>query len=167
VRVESAPGQGTVFRVYLPRAVGAAEAPAESSSRPRAAVEAARVLLVEDDRQVRGVVARTLRRAGHLVHEAHDVDEALAWVAEPAGRVDVLVTDLVMPRLGGQQLAARIRALAPGVKVLFVSGYSAEAFDVGQLGPDAAFLQKPFTAPALLDALEQLVAARGREAAGA
>ena len=157
VQVESAPGKGSVFRVYLPRAGEAEAPPPELSARESAAARVAAILLVEDEVQVRSVVARALRRAGHAVVEARDVDDALACAVEPGRRVDVLVTDLVMPRLSGQELAARVRAVRPEVKVLFVSGYSGPTFDVGQLGDGAAFLQKPFTPAAIVDALDRLL----------
>jgi PAS domain S-box-containing protein len=167
VRVESTPGEGSVFHVYLPRESAAEDAPADGPARARAPAGGAAVLLVEDDPQVRGVVARALRRAGHTVVEAADADDALARAAEPARRLDVLVTDVVMPRVGGQELAARLRRTRPDVKVLFMSGYSGQGFDVRQLGANARFVQKPFTPAALVEELERLFADGGREAARA
>jgi PAS domain S-box-containing protein len=167
VRVESAPGEGSVFRVYLPRVLEADAAPPEPPARRRAAAQPAAVLLVEDEAEVRGVVARALRRAGHVVEEADDVEDALARAGDAGRRLDVLVTDLVMPHLGGQELAARVRAVRPDVKVLFVSGYSGQAFDPTRLGDDAAFLQKPFTPAALVDALDRLLVPGAARAARA
>jgi PAS domain S-box-containing protein len=163
VRVESQPGAGSLFRIFLPRAEGDVAAPVEAPFRPpQAAVVPASILLVEDEPQVRGVLARALRRAGYAVVEATDGDDAVEWALDPARSLDVLVTDLVMPHLGGQDLAVRVRAARPGVKVLFISGYSGQGFDVGLLGPEVAFLPKPITPPALVEEVQRLVQAEVR-----
>ena len=165
VRVESEVGAGSVFRIYLPLVD---ERVAEAERRPPgAAVSApAVVLLVEDDPSVRSVVLKVLRRAGHTVLDAADGEEALGRASDPAQHIDVLVTDVVMPRMGGRELAARIRPTRPGLKVLFISGYLEQGFPIDDLDDRSRFLQKPFTPSTLADELASLLARRELKAAG-
>jgi PAS domain S-box-containing protein len=156
VRVESAVGEGSTFRVFLPRADGEPVVEEDPGAAPPAA-PVCRVLVVEDDPQVRDVVRRILTRAGHQVVEARDPADAVARAADLSQHLDVLVTDLVMPGIGGEGVAARVRALRPWLKVLFISGYTASEFDPGRLGPGEVFLAKPFTPAALLEAVQRLV----------
>jgi len=150
IRVDSDPAAGTEFRIYLPRAVGSAEAAAAG---PRQRSEAApdrgaeTVLVVEDEADVRRLAVRALEALGYRVWEAEDGQKALDLVLAGCGPFQLLLTDLVMPQLGGARLAARLRALTPGLRVVFMTGYA----DVGTLdealpeGADAV-LPKPFTA---------------------
>jgi signal transduction histidine kinase/CheY-like chemotaxis protein len=166
VAVESQPGVGTVFRVFLPRV--AADA-ASAETRPRAVFPhvARTILVAEDDRQVREAVVGALDRAGHTVIEATDASDALAISAERLRSLDLLVTDVVMPGLRGDELARRLRAIRPGLRVLFMSGYTGEDFVRGEDGPGTGFLAKPFSPDALLDAVEDLLGARGGQSASA
>ncbi len=153
VRVESAPGRGSRFEVLLP----ASDQPAHAASASPAHEGLRRgdetILLVEDEQRVRAVAAHALRRAGYTVLEAGDGEKALA-VAAVADRLDALVTDVVMPHMGGPQLAARLRALRPGLAVVFVSGYAGEAL-VGEGDEAPAVVQKPFTAAGLSRAVRE------------
>jgi PAS domain S-box-containing protein len=146
VRVYSEPGHGTTFKIYVPRlpaerdetlpAPTAAELPRGSET----------ILLVEDEEAVRSLAQYLLERAGYKVLTASNGAEALEVRARHSGRVDLLVTDVVMPKMGGQQLAAALRALQSDVRVLYVSGYTEDALlRDGFLEPRTAFLQKPFT----------------------
>ena len=148
--VYSEPGHGTTFKVYLPRVAGAPEM-AEPS--PSAAVHARgseTVLLVEDQDNVRTLARRVLEGRGYTVLAASNGDEALDVIAQYPHRIHVLVTDVVMPGINGRELARRVTASRPDVKVLFVSGYTGEAVHQrGLLEPGVAFLQKPFTAEVL------------------
>jgi PAS domain S-box-containing protein len=164
VRVESAVGAGSTFRVYLPRVEDGAAA-VEGRAGAAAAAAPATVLLVEDEPQVRAVVLKVLRRAGHAVLDAADGEEALRRAADPAQVIDVLVTDVVMPHLGGRELATRIRALRPGLKVLFVSGYVDAGFPVDELDDDTRFLQKPFGPAELATELSWLLTRAPRKLA--
>jgi signal transduction histidine kinase/ActR/RegA family two-component response regulator len=153
VAVESEPGVGSVFRVFLP--VVAAEATlAETSSRAAALHGVRTILVAEDDRQVRDVVTRALERAGHTVIAAAGPSEALAISAEGLGSLDLLVTDVVMPGIRGDELARRLRARRPDLRVLFMSGYTGEDFARGEVDPATGFLPKPFSPSALLDAVD-------------
>jgi CheY-like chemotaxis protein len=158
ITVESRRGEGSVFSVYLPRTEGAVE------SAPRVPAGGApggreSILLVEDEEAVRALVARYLRQRGYRVLEAGDGPQALA-VAAAARSVDLLLTDMVMPRLGGAELAARLRADRPGLPVLFVSGHSDQAqglLQSGALGKGVAFLQKPYSTDELARRLRELL----------
>ena len=127
------------------------------------------VLVVEDEPAVRRVVARTLRHAGYRVLEAANGEDALAVVeANASTPIDVLLTDVLMPKLSGRELADRLSDRLPATRVIFMSGYTAGEIDYDALSaPDAAglprgFLQKPFTPDVLLDKLrEALRTARG------
>ncbi len=146
VLVESEPGQGTTFRIYLPRVEDALE--------PAGAVGAARthaggsetVLLVEDEESVRQLVRETLESKGYKVLEADNGEAALQIVSRHPGKIDMLITDVVMPGMSGRELSARLCASCPQTKVLYLSGYTEDAIvHEGVVDPDTAFLQKPFT----------------------
>jgi CheY-like chemotaxis protein len=165
IQVESAPGAGACFTVLLPAvddaparpaaAAPAAAAPAAPGGRPRAA---GTLLLVEDEAPVRATVRRMLERAGYAVREAaHGRDALDAWAAH-RGEVVAVVTDVRMPVMGGRALAERLRAQAPGLPVVFMSGYTDDAPEAGGGAPDA-FVAKPFASDALLAALRQLLGA--------
>ncbi len=146
MEVESAPGHGTTFLVALPIAQGVA-APAPAPPRrggPTRGTET--ILLAEDDPALRILARRVLAERGYAVLDAPGSTEALAlFAARPEG-VDILVTDVVMPGLPGPELARRLRAQAPGLRVLFLSGYIDERLDIAALSPsELSFLQKPFT----------------------
>lgn len=151
--VYSEPGRGSTFKVYLPR-IAPAEAAAVALSTARA--EAARrpgtetVLVVEDEDGVRATVAATLRAQGYTVHEARTPGDALLRFEPIAPKVGLLITDVVLPDMSGRELAERLQALRPGLRVLYMSGYTDNAIvHHGVLDPGLAFLQKPFTRDAL------------------
>ncbi|MHB8766953.1 MAG: hybrid sensor histidine kinase/response regulator, partial [Deferrisomatales bacterium] len=161
LRVESEPGRGTTFRVYLPRVVAAPEVAGDRSG--RAAPAGGTVLVAEDEDEVRFVVTRALEREGYTVLEAASPAQALELAAEH--KLDLLLTDVVMPGMRGPELATRLREQEPGLRVLFMSGYTDDA-----LGPDtlrvvgAGLLPKPFSREALVDAVVEAMA-RGRVSA--
>jgi CheY-like chemotaxis protein len=173
IQVESAPGRGTSFVVFFPRvAAGVEEArragggePAEASAHraPAAAREASpargeTLLLVEDAGRVRAVVREILEMQGYRVLEARHGADALRVSAEHAGRIDLLVTDVVMPQMSGRELARRLTALRPGLRVLYVSGYTDDAIvRRGRASAGSAFLAKPFTPDALADLVRRLL----------
>ncbi len=152
IEVSSRPGAGTTFRIYLPSLAQAA--PAEASAQGQAATPrgAETILVVEDEAAVRRLITRTLEASGYRVIEAPSAEEALQLFPQHAGAVDLLLTDLVMPGLGGQQLADRLAAAKPALKVLYISGYDQQ----GPL-PGAAFLQKPFTPGILAGKLREVL----------
>ena len=154
---DSAPGRGTTVRILLPFAPAepaAIEAPAREPRRERRGT----VLLVEDEPAVRRIAMLALRRAGHLVLEAADAPAALRIAEDGAVELDLLVTDVVMPGMGGRALAARLREQRPDLPVLFVSGYTEdEALRREIAALRAAFLPKPFTPDTLRAKVEELL----------
>ena len=159
IGVDSEPGRGTTFRVWLP----SSGTPSEHEERTDAhAAESGRecVLLVEDEDAVRRWMARTLRERGYTVIEARDGVEALACAEAQGSAIDALATDVDMPRLSGIELARHLSVRRPDLRVLFFSGSSQERLE----GPDSCvegsrFLQKPFSSEALLGALRGLLEA--------
>lgn len=152
VTVESAPGAGTTFRLYFPRA-GCPEADSETAGEPDDAPvpERCTVLVCEDEGAVREVMERLLRAEGCAVISTADAGNALARLRESARPVDLLVTDVVMPGANGPELARRARALQPDLRLLYVSGYAEREAAAEEAG--AAHLAKPFSSAELRRAL--------------
>jgi two-component system, cell cycle sensor histidine kinase and response regulator CckA len=152
IAVESAPGAGTTFRIWLPcRPAGEDAARLALAAQPRVTRET--LLLVEDSQPVRDLAARVLRRRGYTVLEAEDGVAALRVHRSFQNRIDLLVTDLVMPGMSGYEVAERLRQLRPDLPVLFMSGFTeAEAELDGVRDGDQPVLKKPF-APADLAAM--------------
>jgi two-component system, cell cycle sensor histidine kinase and response regulator CckA len=151
ISVYSEVGHGTIFKIYLPCVVSATEESAQRVEIERLPRGAETVLLVEDEISVRALAARVLRAQGYAVIEAANGDEALA-LAHDRGEagIDLLLTDVIMPQIGGRELAARLKALLPQVKVLYMSGYTDDAIvHHGRLEPGIVFLHKPFSPAAL------------------
>jgi PAS domain S-box-containing protein len=161
--VRSAPGQGAVFEVVLPRAEGPVHVlDDDAPALPRSGTE--RVLVVEDEPTVRAGAVRTLQRYGYQVIEAANGDEALALGQAALTRIDLLLTDVVMPRMSGRQLAEQVRLVKPGVPVLFVSGYTDDAIiRAPSRDQGVSFLQKPFTPVILARAVRELLDAPAGE----
>jgi two-component system cell cycle sensor histidine kinase/response regulator CckA len=153
----SEPGLGTTFKVYLPRVWERAAEREERAPLTRTGGSET-VLLVEDEDIVRNLVEEMLADDGYAVLAAASGGEALELARTHAAEIDVLVTDIVMPGLSGQQLAAQLVEERPGLRVLFASGYAEDAIAThGVLRPGTAFLEKPFTAPELATTLRQLL----------
>ena len=148
--VYSEPGVGTTFRVYFPQASGASERPASQPPRAQLGRGTETILLVEDDEHVRAVALGILRRNGYVVLEAPNGGEALLICEEHKARIDLLLTDVVLPRMSGRQLAERLATTRPAMKVLFMSGYTDDAIlQHGILNSGVEYLQKPITPASL------------------
>ncbi len=146
----SEPGRGTTFEIFLPRAVRAAPAVSRNGDASAAPGGTETVLLVEDDDAVRRVAKRILSSWGYRVLAAADAADALRLCVEHSDAIDLLLTDVVMPQMGGRELAERAVEICPGIRVLFMSGYTDDAVvRHGVYDGLSAFLQKPFTAEAL------------------
>jgi signal transduction histidine kinase/ActR/RegA family two-component response regulator len=146
IDVYSEVGHGTTFKVYLPRLAESVEEIA-ARPRPRAAGERGTetVLLVEDEDLVRAVIRQTLELHGYHVVEASDGNQALHALQSSSRAFDLIVTDVVMPRMSGSEFAERAARISPSVKVLLISGYTDKAIaHRGILGARTAYLQKPF-----------------------
>jgi CheY-like chemotaxis protein len=160
VRVDSTPGTGTVFSLYFPRLNTAVPA-ADASVRPAGQLGGTEtILFAEDEDSVRAVATAALERYGYRVLAAADGDSAIAISRTFPNRIDLLLTDVVMPGMNGRQLAETMRRLRPGIPVLFVSGYTDDEALLGDVRrDDQTFLQKPFTTLELVrrirSALEQ------------
>jgi signal transduction histidine kinase/CheY-like chemotaxis protein len=146
----SEPGHGTAFKIYLPRVDATDDSP-EGSVEPAVGTAAREsVLLVEDDDVVREVTAATLEELGYVVIAAGNGEAALAAARAHEGRIDLLVTDVIMPGMPGPKVAEAMQLLRPGIKVLFLSGYTDDAMvHHGLREGEISFLQKPFTLEAL------------------
>lgn len=153
ISVRSSPGRGATFTILLPIAPGA-----RSLEPQRPSLLRGRVLLVDDEEGIRRVVARTLRKAGYEVHAASDGQGALALYERFRDGIDVVVTDVVMPGVGGPELVARLRATRPALPVVFMSGHTFDTLDEQALSPRLdRFLAKPFAPDQLTDCVEQLL----------
>jgi len=155
---------GCLFRIFLPRLETPAGAPAQPVAVEASPAEPephrATILVVEDEAGIRALVRKILRRQNYEVLEAASGEEALAICRENPAKIDLLITDVIMPQMGGRDLADRLREQGRVLKVLFVSGYTDDAtIYSGELPPGTAFLQKPFTLGSLLDKVKEVLAA--------
>jgi signal transduction histidine kinase len=157
--VASEIGRGSVFAIYLPRVEADLDTRAPHVDLEEAPRGDERVLLAEDEPALRELAARMLRNQGYTVVEAANGEEALQLAQRWAGApLDLLLTDVVMPKMSGEELAARLKALYPRCKVLFVSGYTDSATIVrGRLEEQHAVLVKPFTAATLARKVRELL----------
>ena len=157
VWVYSEPGHGSTFKIHLPRsdeverqAPGPAQMPSPRGSET--------LLLVEDDDQLRAVASNILRHGGYNVLDARNGTEALLVCEQIDGPIHLLVTDVIMPSMGGRELAEHALRLRPGLRVLFMSGYTEDAMaDRHTLGPDVFLLQKPITPDTLLHKVREVL----------
>jgi len=158
VAVESEPGHGTTFEIYLPRVTGAPVEPAAAPADTAVVKGGETILVVEDEAAVLDVVSETLRRDGYRVLAAHDAESAQT-IAEREGTIALLITDIVLPGLDGRALADRLTARRPELDVLLISGYADDTLlPHGALAAGLQFLQKPFTADALRRKVRDILA---------
>jgi signal transduction histidine kinase/CheY-like chemotaxis protein len=144
ITVDTAPGEGCNFRCYFPATVDAKSQTASDDTRADVSRGSETILVVEDETQLRALIKRTLSERGYRVLDAANGVEAIEIAAAHRGSIHLLVTDVVMPLLSGGELAARLQEARPGLRVIFVSGYSDDAIERhGVLAPDSVFLQKP------------------------
>jgi len=169
IQVRSKPGEGSAFTIYLPAARFEAEAQVAGEGMPDAVHRGETVLLVEDEVVVRSVTRRYLEHLGYVVLEAGDGTEAVEMMASIGSPPSLLITDLVMPRMGGLDLARRLRADYPDLRVLYISGYTDEAETLTDAtGGGDHYLQKPFDARTLAVKVSEALGHHrggGREAA--
>ena len=164
ITVYSEPEIGSTFRVCLPRVFGQPPERATKGNCPKASGSET-ILLVEDDARVRGAAERVLRSRGYTVITATDGANALEVVDRHVGEIDLVITDLVMPGLGGRALARELASVRPDAKILFMSGYTEDAASRSSLlDPGAVFLSKPFTPDTLSEKVRETLR-RGAPAA--
>jgi two-component system cell cycle sensor histidine kinase/response regulator CckA len=158
VWVYSEPGQGTTFKIYLPRVEEEASTLPHGDDKDSLPRGRETVLLVEDELSVRGLAVQVLRENGYNLLEAANGIEALRMAQEYAGEIHLLLTDVVMPQMGGKELADRLKPLRPDIKVLFTSGYTDNAIvHHGVLEPGIDFLLKPFSPAALAQKVREVL----------
>jgi hypothetical protein len=158
IELESEPGYGSTFGVYLPLAGEDIPAPSTLKIRDSLTEGTETVLLAEDQLSIRKVIREALESKGYQVLEAYDREDALQIVARYPGRIDVLVTDIVMPQLRGTELARLVSKSHPGAVVIFISGYSEEALiETGLLGQNETLIQKPFDPEILVTKIRELL----------
>jgi PAS domain S-box-containing protein len=158
ISVYSEPGHGSTFKVYLPHVAASDSNPMLGPAMSRFPRGSETIVLVDDDEGVRAVSRRILQRAGYTVLSAPDGVEALRMLGESAGQVQLLITDVVMPGLGGRDLVTHVRDTYPDLRVLFVSGYTEEGVRRhGVLDVESAFLEKPFTAERLAQKVREVL----------
>jgi len=165
VRVSSELGRGSTFQVFLPRVAAPAkpqlpEIPAEGT---RVGVET--ILVAEDQPDLRWMICQFLQELGYSVLEAKDGGDAIALAEQYKGTIDVLLTDIVMPHVRGSEVARRLSASRPDMRIIFMSGYTEGEFGAGpgeDRGAKTTILQKPFELSALAVKIREVLEARSR-----
>jgi two-component system cell cycle sensor histidine kinase/response regulator CckA len=151
VGVETEMGKGTTFTIYMPRVSDELAVQVQSVAPAVEKVEdltgSSRILLVEDEDAVRSFSVRALQNKGYEVHEANSGDNALELLTEKKPKIDLMVSDVMMPGMDGIELGKHVRKLYPGLKIIFMSGYTEDKFK-DDMGVDIHFLAKPFHAEA-------------------
>ncbi|MGA9884297.1 MAG: ATP-binding protein [Candidatus Acidiferrales bacterium] len=155
--VDSDPGKGSKFEVYLPRVTERTEQPAPAEKRIAITSGRETVLIVEDESAVRELAADFLRSAGYSVIAAEHGNEALALVKKSSAAIHVLLTDVVMPGMRGPELAQQLKLLRPGIKVVYMSGYLDYADGEGGIIDGGSFLQKPYSRETLVNKIADAV----------
>jgi two-component system cell cycle sensor histidine kinase/response regulator CckA len=157
IKVESEPGEGTAIKVFLPRAAGEPQvANREETKRDLEGSET--ILVVEDEASVRKMIRHILASHGYEVLESADGEQALRVVERQNKHVRLLLTDMIMPHMGGAELSELIRSRNPLLKVLYMSGYIGETASASMdLSSDRSFIQKPFTSLRLLRRIRQIL----------
>jgi CheY-like chemotaxis protein len=157
ITVESGPGEGSAFRIYLPRVNAPLSSAVQEAHEPIPDGNET-ILLVEDEHSVRALMREALEQRGYTVLEAVEPADALQMIENGDGLIQLLLTDLVMPGIDGRKLAEKAVAIYPDLRVLYVSGFTNDrAITAGLLGPTVGYLQKPFNADTLTRKVRQLL----------
>jgi two-component system, cell cycle sensor histidine kinase and response regulator CckA len=158
IAVESELGRGTTFHIVFPRCDGVSESGAEAIRDFQSKTGSETILLVDDQNDLRTLLCEVLQKNGYTVLSANNGREALRLVREHAEPIDLVITDMVMPEMGGRELAEALRELQPDTRVLYMSGYADSTEDVAELlSHGHAFIEKPFAPEALLHKLRDVL----------
>jgi CheY-like chemotaxis protein len=145
IRVDSQPGQGTTFKIYLPRIEAKETATSAMKVSPEGRRGSETILLVEDEQGVREAISHFLRGQGYIVLEAHNPKVAIEIAQEQSKPIHLLMTDMIMPEMNGEELAKQVTAMRPEMRVLYISGYTDRAIAGGtRIDATSDFLYKPF-----------------------
>jgi PAS domain S-box-containing protein len=154
-------GRGTTFKLYFPPHYGVARVIQPERLDVPARGSGASILLVEDERPVRSTIRRLLERHGYKVLEASNGQDALTLIAARNGEINLVLSDMVMPGMGGMELASRLRSVAPKLPVLLMTGYTEEAITrAGEQPHDEQIIEKPFTMNTMLEKVRRALAAK-------
>lgn len=165
IRVDTRPGKGASFKIYLPRVDSPSEETITNKARKELRSECETILLVEDEDVVRSLVREILNMQGYNVLEAANGVKALPVCEKHEGQIHLMLTDVVMPQMGGRELAERVARLRPATKVLFMSGYTDDAIvHHGVLDAGISFIQKPFAPDVLARKVREILDAPAKEA---
>ncbi len=158
IYVSSEPGQGTTFRIYLPRTEDIQTKTEPDAAKQRISVGTETVLFVEDDESILDIGKVVLERFGYTVLATHNPNDALALAKNHSGRIHLLITDVIMPEMNGQELRQRLQEIQPELKVIFISGYTANIIaHHGVLDKRTNFLQKPFSVQILVEKVREVL----------
>jgi len=158
IDLETKRGAGTTFRIYFPRVLSPSLTPMDGTPVVRPKQGSETVLLVEDEDMVRKVVRRTLTGQGYKVVEASNGKEALALALEDPSRISVVLTDVMMPQMGGPELARQLWAKFPDLKIMFLSGYAPDTMSPDSAVPPGAILiEKPFAIEKLVTKVREVL----------
>ncbi len=158
VKVDSQSGEGSTFTIYWPASDEAPTDTGQEEAKPQAARGRETILLVEDDESVREFTADALREHGYHIISASDGPEAIRQLQQSGRTIDLLLTDMVMPRMNGKELADQIIRIQPGIRVLFASGYTdVQLFDADSIRKGIQFIQKPFSISSLLEKIRTIL----------
>ena len=160
ITLDSEPGAGSCFKIHLPRHVSSTKAAPPLPDTQVLHKGTASVLIVEDEPMILQMTEMTLNKLGYKTHSAAAPQDALAYAEDPANEIDLLLTDVVMPEMNGKELSKQITALRPGVKTLYMSGYTHETMTkYGISARETAFIQKPFSVADISLKLRDMLAA--------
>ncbi len=162
VKIYSEPGQGTSVKLYFPRAKPSADAAADDEQEAPGSMARETILVCEDDKDLRAYLMDVLRELDYRVIGAHDAVAALGFLERHGVRIDLMLTDVVMPGMNGRELSDRARQLRPGLKVLFMSGYSRNAVvHQGRVDRDVQLIQKPVALTELAVRIREMLDVKG------
>ena len=158
INVYSEPGQGSTFKIYLPRFLADEDSDKTVPEKKAAAGGIETILLVEDEPSILRMTRMMLERKGYVVLTATTPAEALEKAKSHSDSIDLLMTDVIMPEMNGRDLAEKITALYPGINLLFMSGYTADVIaNQGMLDANVAFIQKPFSMADMTEKLRNIL----------